>query len=68
MYGSENWSLNKCEKRKTETKEMCFLKSLSGYTLIDRMQYDINRWHNHISRMTQKVKNCGRIVSETEWA
>ena len=33
MYGSENWSLNRTDKRKIEAAEMRFLKSMAGYTL-----------------------------------
>ena len=33
MYGSENWSLNRSDKRKIEAAEMRFLRSMAGYTL-----------------------------------
>ena len=36
MYGSENWSLNRSDKRKIETAEMRFLRPLAGYTLLER--------------------------------
>ena len=36
MYGSENWSLNRSDKRKIEAAEMRFLKSMAGYTLWDK--------------------------------
>jgi hypothetical protein len=35
MYGSENWDLNRSERRKTETTEMYFLRHVSGCTLAD---------------------------------
>ena len=36
MYGSENWSLNRSDKRKIEAAEMRLLRSLAGYTLWDK--------------------------------
>ena len=33
MYGSENWSLNRSDKRKIEAAEMRFLRLMAGYTL-----------------------------------
>ena len=36
MYGSENWSLNRSDKRKIEAAEMRFLRPMAGYTLWDR--------------------------------
>ena len=33
MYGSENWSLNRSDKRKIEAAEMRFLRPMTGYTL-----------------------------------
>ena len=36
MYGSENWSLNRPDKRKIEAAEMRFLRPMAGYTLLDK--------------------------------
>ena len=36
MYGSENWSLNRSNKRKIEAAEMRFLRPMAGYTLLDK--------------------------------
>ena len=36
MYGSENWSLNRSDKRKIEAAEMRFLRPMAGYTLWDK--------------------------------
>ena len=33
MYGSENWSLNRSDKREIEAAEMRFLRPMAGYTL-----------------------------------
>ena len=35
VYGSENWSLNRSDKRKIKPAEMRFLRSMAGYTLWD---------------------------------
>jgi hypothetical protein len=35
-YGSENWSLNRSDKRKIEAAEMRFLRLVTGYTLCDK--------------------------------
>ena len=34
MYGSENWSLNRSDKRKIEAAEMRVLRPMAGYTLL----------------------------------
>ena len=36
MYGSENWSLNRSDKRKIEAAEMRFLRPMAGYTLLGK--------------------------------
>ena len=36
MYGSENWSLNRSDKRKIEAAEMRFLRPTAGHTLLDK--------------------------------
>ena len=36
MYGSENWSLNRSDKRKIEAAEMRFLRPMAGYALFDK--------------------------------
>ena len=36
MYGSENWSLNRSDKRKIEAAEMRFLTPMAGYPLLDK--------------------------------
>ena len=33
MYGSENWPLNRSDKRKIEAAEIRFLRPMAGYTL-----------------------------------
>ena len=36
INSSENWSLNRSDKRKIEAAEMIFLKPMAGYTLWDK--------------------------------
>ena len=36
MEGSENWSLNRSDKRKIEAAEIRFLRPMAGYTLWDK--------------------------------
>ena len=36
VYGSENWSINRSDKRKIEAAEMRFLIPMAGYTLWDK--------------------------------
>ena len=36
MYHSENWSLNRSDKREIEVAEMRFLRPMVGYTLLDK--------------------------------
>ena len=38
MYGSENWSLNRSDKRKTEAAEMRFLRPMTRYTHWDKKE------------------------------
>ena len=38
VYGSENWSLNRSDKRKIEAAEMRFLRPLVEYTLLDKKE------------------------------
>ena len=36
MYGSENWSLNRSDKRKIKAAELRFLRPMTGYTFWDK--------------------------------
>jgi hypothetical protein len=38
MYRSENWALNRSERRKVVTAEIRFLKRVSGYALTDHVR------------------------------
>ena len=58
MYGSENWSLNRSDKRKIENAEMRFLGPMAGYTLWDKKRSsDIREqlaiFNNNNDKLTQ---------------
>ena len=60
MYGSENWSLNRSDKRKIEAAEMRFLRLMAGYTLLDKKRSsDIREqlviFNNNVKWMQYKI-------------
>ena len=66
-YGSENWSLNRSDKRKIEAAEMV---PMAGYTLWDkkrstgiREQLDIF----NINKLTQYIINWREHITKNGW-
>ena len=73
MYGSEDWSLIRSDKRKTEAAKMRFLRPTAGqksssdireqlgiFNINDKLtQYKIN-WKKHIQRMDDNRLPAGR--------
>ena len=55
MYGSENWSLNRSDKRKIEAAEMRFLRPMAGYTLWDKKRSSDIREQLGIFNMNDKL-------------
>ena len=55
MYGSENWSLNRSDKRKIEGTEMLFLRPLAGYTLWDEKRSSNIREQSGIFNINEKL-------------
>jgi hypothetical protein len=65
-YASENWTINRSDKKKIEPSEMKFLCSIAGYTLLDqkrsselkifslteKIEKRKENRHEHILRMT----------------
>ena len=41
MHGSENWTLNRSDRRKIEAAEMRFLRPMAGYTFWDKKEVAI---------------------------
>jgi hypothetical protein len=35
-YASENWTIHRSDKKKIESAEMKFLRSVTGYTVLDQ--------------------------------
>ena len=68
-YGSEIWSLTETDKRKIETSEMRFLRSVAGlslrsvdikndlhiyrYNLNERIKSNKINWYHHVQRMDE---------------
>jgi hypothetical protein len=52
IYGSENWALNRSDRRETEIAEMCFLRHVSWYALT--IMYEISQYDMHYKYMLQK--------------
>ena len=61
MYGSENWSLNRSDKRKIEAAEMRFLRPTAGYTFWDKKRSSDIRGQlvifNTNKKLTQHIIN-----------
>ena len=55
MYGSENLSLNRSEKRKIEAAEMRFLRPMAGYTLLDKKRSSYIREQLDIFNINDKL-------------
>jgi hypothetical protein len=62
VYGCENWTLNRVDRRKIETAEMKFLRRVAGYTLRDEVR-------NTITREELQIFNNGEIIQsrKIEW-
>ena len=61
-YACENLTLNRSDKRKIETAEMKFLRSVAGYTLLDKK-------HNEEIRTELKIYNVKDKINQirTNW-
>ena len=55
MYGIENWSLNRSDKRKIEAAEMRFLRPMAGYTLLDKKRSGDKREQLGIFNINEKL-------------
>ena len=55
MYGSENRSLNRSDKRKIEAAEMRFLRPMAGYTLLDKKEVSDVREQLRIFNINDKL-------------
>ena len=57
-YACENWTLNRSNRRRIETAEMKFLRSVAGYTLYDKE-------HNEDIRTELKIFNVKDRINDT---
>ena len=65
MYGSENWSLNRSNKRKTEAAEMRFLRPMAGCTLWGKKRNsDIRTQMLYTLRKNSKVNQTSTDIKE----
>ena len=60
--GSENWLLNRKDKRKIETTEMKFLRAVAGVTLLDHQRNEDIRNQLNIFNMTEQI-----ITQKQNW-
>ena len=49
MYGSETWVTTKRDMTRLEAPEMCFLRSVTGYTRLDKIRREVIRKELEIS-------------------
>ena len=54
-YGSENWAMNRSDRRMIETAEMKFLRYVSGYTLRDHIKSDNIRKRLNIFSLNNRI-------------
>lgn len=56
-YASENWTLNRSDRRKIETAEMKFLRSVAGVTILDKKRSEDIRKDLNIFNLTNRIDN-----------
>jgi hypothetical protein len=54
-YASENWTMNRSDKKKIESAEMNFLRSVAGYTLLDQKRSTDIRSELKILNLTDRI-------------
>jgi hypothetical protein len=54
-YARENWTINRSDKRKTESAKMKFLRSVAGYTLLDQKRSTDIRSELKIFNLTKRI-------------
>jgi hypothetical protein len=56
IYASENWTINRSDKEKTESAEMQFLRSVAGYTLLDQKRSTDIRSELNIFNLIERIE------------
>jgi hypothetical protein len=55
-YASENWTINRSDKKKIESAEMKFLRLVAGYTLLDQKRSTDIRLELKIFNLTERIE------------
>jgi hypothetical protein len=55
-YASENWTISRSDKKKIESAEMKFLRSVAGYTLLDKKRSTDIRSVLKIFNLTDRIE------------
>ena len=66
MYDSENWSLNRSDKRKIWAAEMRFLRPMAGYSLWDKKKKISCDIREHLGNFNINDKLTQYIISWSE--
>ncbi|PSN57671.1 hypothetical protein C0J52_05405 [Blattella germanica] len=56
-YGTENWAMNRKDRRTIEALEMKFLRYVAGYSLTDHMRSDYIRDQLNVYNLNDKISN-----------
>jgi hypothetical protein len=64
-YASENWTLNRSDKKKIESAEMKSLCSVAGYTLLDQKRSTDISSELKILNFINRIENQKEIVMNT---
>jgi hypothetical protein len=55
-YASKNWTINRSDKKETESAEMKFLRSVAGCTLLDQKRSTYIRSELKIFSLTEIIE------------
>jgi hypothetical protein len=55
-YARENWTINRSDKKKTESSEMKFLRTVAGYTLLDEKRSTDIRSELKLFNSTERIE------------
>jgi hypothetical protein len=58
-YASENWTINLSDKKKIESAEIKFLRSVAGCTVLDQKRNTDIRSELKIFNLTERIKKIG---------
>jgi hypothetical protein len=61
-YSCENWTINWSDKRKFESDEIKFLRSVAGFTLIDLKRNREIRNHLNIYCVNEKIEKKDNLL------